>query len=195
MTATANQLLITSPTFYRVIDLNTRTYQHRQVVAPVKKKGEDSTTVAEIVYPQGRIVCTKMDKNDVRSDQLIIQNQTIIPVPKTKKRLKRAILAVEQDKMEDRYFEDGSIHHTIGSSSSNNGLCKISILEKEDGGQELTVSFTTTISPPVTAQAASTSQAGPTVVLQGEGPLGSSTSKNVESDDVETVEVQSSQAI
>ena len=97
--------------FYRVIDLNTQTYQHRQVSAPARRKSDDPVIVVDIVYPLGLIVCTMMDKNDVRSEQMIIQNQMIVPVPKLKKRLKRPIVATERDRMEDKYFEDGSIFH------------------------------------------------------------------------------------
>ena len=85
---------------------------------------------------------TRSEKNH----HVIIQNTAFSANSKTKKR-KRALMQVEVGGSQDRFFEDGTILH--GGESSINAICKVSLAKKDDGGQEVNVSFTSTIPPPM----------------------------------------------
>lgn len=144
MASKNNILEITTPSFTRVVDVNTLDYTHY-----VKKKGDKSDVpglMAEVAYPQGKVVLTRSEKNH----HIIIQNTAFSANSKTKKR-KRALMQVELGGRLDRYFEDGNIVHAglhVGESSIG-ALCKVAVVKKDDGGQEVNVSFTTTIPPPM----------------------------------------------
>ena len=141
MASKNNILQITTPSFTRVVDVNTLDYTHYTA----KKGGEKNDVpgmMAEIVYPQGKVVMTRSEKNH----HVIIQNTAFSANSKTKKR-KRALMQVEMGGSQDRYFEDGTILH--GGESSISAICKVALVKKDDGGQELNVSFTSSIPPPM----------------------------------------------
>ena len=141
MAAKNNIIQITTPSFTRVVDVNTLDYTHYAA----KKGGEKndvSGMMAEIIYPQGKVIMTRSEKNH----HVIIQNTAFSANSKTKKR-KRALVQVEMGGSQDRYFEDGTIFH--GGDSSISAICKVALVKKDDGGQELNVSFTSSIPPPM----------------------------------------------
>ena len=141
MAAKNNIIQITTPSFTRVVDVNTLDYTHYAA----KKGGEKndvSGMMAEIIYPQGKVIMTRSEKNH----HVIIQNTAFSANSKTKKR-KRALVQVEMGGSQDRYFEDGTIFH--GGESSISAICKVALVKKDDGGQELNVSFTSSIPPPM----------------------------------------------
>ena len=132
MASKNNILQITTPSFTRVVDVNTLDYTHYTA-----KKGEKNDVpgmIAEIAYPQGKVVMTRSEKNH----HVIIQNTAFSPNSKTKKR-KCALMQVEMGGSQDRYFEDGTILH--GGESSISAICKVALVKKDDGGQELNVHF------------------------------------------------------
>ena len=142
MASKNNILQITTPSFTRVVDVNTLDYTHYTA----KKGGEKNDVpgmMAEIVYPQGKVVMTRSEKNH----HVIIQNTAFSANSKTKKR-KRALMQVEVGGTQDRFFEDGTILHG-GGESSIGSICKVMLIKNDDGGQEMNVSFTTTIPPPM----------------------------------------------
>ena len=132
-------LQITTPTFTRVVDVNTLDYTHYTA----KKDDINSLKgmIAEIAYPQGKIVMTRSEKKHI-----IIQNTAFSATTKTKRR-KHALVHVELGGSQDRYFEDGTILH--GGESSIAAICKVGLVKKEDGGQEVNNSFTSTIPSPM----------------------------------------------
>ena len=140
MASKNNILQITTPNFRRVVDVNTLDYTH--YTTKKDKKSDVLGMIAEIAYPQGKVVMTRSEKNHV-----IIQNTAFSANPKTKKR-KRALMQVEVGGTQDRFFEDGTILHG-GGESSIGSICKVMLIKKDDGGQEMNVSFTTTIPPPM----------------------------------------------
>ena len=138
MAAKNNILQITTPTFTRVVDVSTLDYSRY-----ITKK-EDSNVkgmIAEVSYPQGKIVMTRNEKSHI-----IIQNTAFSANSKTKKR-KRVLVQVELGNSQDRFFEDGTILH--GGESSIGAMCKVAVVRKDDGAQEVNVSFTSTIPPPM----------------------------------------------
>ena len=156
-----NLIQITTPAYSRIIDMTSHTYTHYpKIIDKTKKKTpEESNFLAEIAHPQGKIMITK----NASKDHLIIQNSQYPALPKTKKRSKRPLLQLEMDRVEDRFYEDGSIvHGTDRSSTSAPNHCKVQIIQRENGGHEMTVSFTSLIRPPQpipqTSQTIATSQ-------------------------------------
>ena len=140
MASKNNILEITTPGFTRIVDVNTADYTHY-----TKKKSDKSdqpSMMAEIAYPQGKIVMTRSEKNH----HIIIQNTAFSSSSKTKKR-KRALVQVEVGGAQDRFFEDGTILH--GGESSIGAMCKVALVKKDDGGQEVNVCFTSFIPPPM----------------------------------------------
>ena len=136
--ATSNKtLIITTPQFYRTIDLTTHAYHHQ-----VRQKKGEGDVIGEFVYPQGRTIVSRIEQKGENRENILISNQIMTNLPKTKRKLKRPLLHLEHDKLEDRFYEDGSIFH---GTASMGGLCKIQCINKDDSGQELTVSFTITI--------------------------------------------------
>ena len=156
-----NLIQITTPAYSRIIDMASHTYTHYpKIIDKTKKKTpEESNFLAEIAHPQGKIMITK----SASKEHLIIQNSQYPALPKTKKRSKRPLLHLEMDRVEDRFYEDGSIvHGTDRSSTSAPNHCKVQIIQRENGGHEMTVSFTSLIRPPQpipqTSQTIATSQ-------------------------------------
>ena len=142
MASKNNILQLTTPSYSRVIDVNTSDYTHYTT-----KKNEKSEAapgvIAELSYPQGKVVMTRSEKNQ----HIIIQNTAFSANSKTKRR-KRALVQVEMGDSKDRFFEDGTILHGGGESSAG-VICKVSLVKKDDGGQEMSVCFTSTIPPPM----------------------------------------------
>ena len=142
MASKNNILQLTTPSYSRVIDVNTSDYTHYTT-----KKNEKSEAapgvIAELSYPQGKVVMTRSEKNQ----HIIIQNTAFSANSKTKRR-KRALVQVEMGDSKDRFFEDGTILHG-GGESSIGAICKVSLVKKDDGGQEMNVCFTSTIPPPM----------------------------------------------
>ena len=109
----------------------------------------DPNLISEIIYPQGRILLTRKDRT------LMLQNTTFSVTPSppitSKKKRKRALVQVSlpQSTTQQRFFDDGS-HETVTAenSSSASVMCKVSITETEDGGQEVNLSFTSSTPPP-----------------------------------------------
>ena len=62
------------------------------------------------------------------------------------KERKQALVQVELPNTKDRFFEDGAI--LSGSDLSAGAMCKVVVLNKDDGGQEIIVSMSTTVAPP-----------------------------------------------
>ena len=128
---------------------STRRYTH--VPTSAGENSLDPSVISEIIYPQGRILLTK------KSDRtLMVQNTAFLPVVMRKKR-KRALVQVSLPHSPDqqRFFEDGS-HETVTpeNASSASVMCKVSITETEDGGQEVNVCFTSSTPPPAPTPAA-----------------------------------------
>ena len=101
MASKNNKLQITTPSFTRVVDVNTLDYTHYTA----KKGGEKNDVpgmMAEIVYPQGKVVMTRSEKNH----HVIIQNTAFSANSKTKKR-KRALMQVEMGGSQDRISKMG----------------------------------------------------------------------------------------
>ena len=96
--------------------------------------------VAEIDYPSGKIAMTRDDKNNI-----MMSNTVFCHNVKNKKR-KRALVQVELPNTKDRFFEDGAI--LSGGDLSAGAMCKVVVMNRDDGGQEITVSMSTTVAPP-----------------------------------------------
>ena len=141
MASKNNILQLTTPSYSRVIDVNTSDYTH--YTTKKNEKSEAPGVIAELSYPQGKVVMTRSEKNQ----HIIIQNTAFSANSKTKRR-KRALVQVEMGDSKDRFFEDGTILHGGGESSAG-VICKVSLVKKDDGGQEMSVCFTSTIPPPM----------------------------------------------
>ena len=129
------------------MDMASHMYTHypKDIDKTKKKTNEELNFLAEITHPQGKILISKSDNKE----HLLIQNTQYPPLPKTKKRSKRALLYLDVDKVEDRFYEDGSIvHGTDRLATAPPQHCKVMVVQKENGGHELTVSFTSMIRPP-----------------------------------------------
>ena len=96
--------------------------------------------VAEIDYPSGKIAMTRDDKNNI-----MMSNTVFCHNVKNKKR-KRALVQVELPNTKDRFFEDGAI--LSGGDLGAGAMCKVVVVNKDDGGQEIIVSMSTTVAPP-----------------------------------------------
>ena len=141
MASKNNILQLTTPSYSRVIDVNTSDYTH--YTTKKNEKSDAPGVIAELSYPQGKVVMTRSEKNQ----HIIIQNTAFSANSKTKRR-KRALVQVEMGDSKDRFFEDGTILHGGGESSAG-VICKVSLVKKDDGGQEMSVCFTSTIPPPM----------------------------------------------
>ena len=141
MASKNNILQLTTPSYTRVIDVNTSDYTH--YTTKKNEKSDVPGVKAELSYPQGKVVMTRSEKNQ----HIIIQNTAFSANSKTKRR-KRALVQVEMGDSKDRFFEDGTILHGGGESSAG-VICKVSLVKKDDGGQEMSVCFTSTIPPPM----------------------------------------------
>ena len=141
MASKNNILQITTPNYTRVVDINTSDYTH--YTAKKSEKSDVPGMIAEFSYPQGKVIMTRSEKNQ----HIIIQNTAFSANSKTKRR-KRALVQVEMGDSKDRFFEDGTILHG-GGESSVGAICKVSLVKKDDGGQEMNVCFTSTIPPPM----------------------------------------------
>ena len=141
MASKNNILQLTTPSYSRVIDVNTSDYTH--YTTKKNEKSDVPGVIAELSSPQGKVVMTRSEKNQ----HIIIQNTAFSANSKTKRR-KRALVQVEMGDSKDRFFEDGTILHGGGESSAG-VICKVSLVKKDDGGQEMSVCFTSTIPPPM----------------------------------------------
>jgi len=147
-----NVIQISTPSFTRVVDINTKVYTHYSKVRKVEEGSK--ITATEITYPNGKVLLSKGENN-----QYIIQN-TVFPSTKNpKKKSKRPLIALELDKDEDRFFEDGSIVHGNSDIKKYGApILRVKLDRKDDGVQELIVSFTThPAQPPAPQQAQSSS--------------------------------------